>query len=251
MSSRWTRSRRTRRAPAPSTSRIPSRLEGKKKRRAGATEEPVKKFGPGRKPPARRLARARPRWSRRRSKPRRRRRRRRKPRLARSKPSSKLAANKLEMERRDRSVKRRGPSAKRLIAARNVGGQGSGRSERDRSGSDRDRDPTAANGGRFADTGDGSSRGVARSDDRARGLRSGIRPAPAGRLPRRFALGPRGRGADEEVYPERMRARAAGSARARIGSAAPCEPERRTRTRRPREPRSRRRSTPRRSARLR
>lgn len=76
----------------------------------------------------------------------------------------KLAANKLEMEREEQKRQKAwAEREKKLIAARNVGGQGSGRSERDR-----DRDPTAANGGRFADTGDGSSRGVARSDERAR-----------------------------------------------------------------------------------
>ena len=76
----------------------------------------------------------------------------------------KLAANKLEMEREEQKRQKAwAEREKKLIAARNVGGQGSGRFERDR-----DRDPTAAGGGRFADTGDGSSRGVARSDERAR-----------------------------------------------------------------------------------
>ena len=74
----------------------------------------------------------------------------------------------MEMEREEQKRQKAwAEREKKLIAARNVGGQGSGRSERDRD-RDRDRDPTAANGGRFADTGDGSSRGVARSDDRAR-----------------------------------------------------------------------------------
>ena len=68
----------------------------------------------------------------------------------------KLAANKLEMEREEQKRQKAwAEREKKLIAARNVGGIGH-------------RDPTAAGGGRFADTGDGSSRGVARSDEPAR-----------------------------------------------------------------------------------
>ena len=68
----------------------------------------------------------------------------------------KLAANKLEMEREEQKRQKAwAEREKKLIAARNVGGIGH-------------RDPTAAGGGRFADTGDGSSRGVARSDESAR-----------------------------------------------------------------------------------
>ena len=81
----------------------------------------------------------------------------------------KLAANKLEMEREEQKRQKAwAEREKKLIAARNVGGQGTGRFERETLNRDRDRDPTAAGGGRFADTGDGSSRGVARSDESAR-----------------------------------------------------------------------------------
>ena len=74
----------------------------------------------------------------------------------------KLAANKLEMEREEQKRQKAwAEREKKLIAARNVGGQGTGRFERFEP-------PTAAGGGRFADTGDGSSRGVARSDESAR-----------------------------------------------------------------------------------
>ena len=102
--------------------------KGGRKRRSRRHRRACKSSARRRKPPARRL-RARPRWSRRRSKPRRRRRRRRKPRLARSKPSSNWRRTSWRWREKSRSVKRRGPSAKKkLIAARNVGGQGSGRS---------------------------------------------------------------------------------------------------------------------------
>ena len=115
----------------------------------------------------------------------------------------KLAANKLEMEREEQKRQKAwAEREKKLIAARNVGGQGSGRSERDR---DRDRDPTAANGGRFADTGDGSSRGVARSDERAREDYDPEYDRASGREPRGASLWDhvewRGRGLSERMRP--------------------------------------------------
>ena len=161
----WTRL--TEDAPCPGSVNkshpIPLGKGKKKKKEPAPPEEPVKKFGPEAK--AARAEAARAAALEQAQKQAAAATQKAKEAEARAKQAElKLAANKLEMEREEQKRQKAwAEREKKLIAARNVGGQGSGRSERDR-----DRDPTAANGGRFADTGDGSSRGVARSDERAR-----------------------------------------------------------------------------------
>jgi hypothetical protein len=165
----WTRL--TEDAPCPGSVNkshpIPLGKGKKKKKEPAPPEEPVKKFGPEAK--AARAEAARAAALEQAQKQAAAATQKAKEAEARAKQAElKLAANKLEMEREEQKRQKAwAEREKKLIAARNVGGQGSGRSERDRD-RDRDRDPTAANGGRFADTGDGSSRGVARSDERAR-----------------------------------------------------------------------------------
>ena len=161
----WTRL--TEDAPCPGSVNkshpIPLGKGKKKKKEPAPPEEPVKKFGPEAK--AARAEAARAAALEQAQKQAAAATQKAKEAEARAKQAElKLAANKLEMEREEQKRQKAwAEREKKLIAARNVGGQGSGRSERDR-----DRDSTAANGGRFADTGDGSSRGVACSDERAR-----------------------------------------------------------------------------------
>ena len=238
----WTRL--TEDAPCPGSVNkshpIPLGKGKKKKKEPARPEEPVKKFGPEAK--AARAEAARAAALEQAQKQAAAATQKAKEAEARAKQAElKLAANKLEMEREEQKRQKAwAEREKKLIAARNVGGQGSGRSERDRD-RDRDRDPTAANGGRFADTGDGSSRGVARSDERARRLRSGIRRPPAG-SPAALRSGTTWTRRGRRSYQNGC-ARAAGRTcpnrvRGPYGAGAPYA------TRRPREPRSRRRSTP-------
>ena len=98
----------------------------------------------------------------------------------------KLAANKLEMEREEQKRQKAwAEREKKLIAARNVGGQGSGRSDRDR---DRDR---IHRGKRWAVRGYRRrllSRRRARSDDRAREDYDPEHDRASGREPRGASL---------------------------------------------------------------
>ena len=247
-------SRRTRRAPAPSTSRMASRLErGRRKRRSRRDrEEPVKKFGPEAKA-ARAEAAPRARG-----------------RAGAGAEASRGGDAEGEGSRGSREASRAqtggeqvGDGERRAEASKGVGRARKETHRREKRRRARLRSVRAGSG---SGSGSGSHRGKRwavrgyrrRLLSRRRALRrprakTTIRNTtgpPAG-SPAALRSGTTWTRRGRRSLSERMRPRGGVRTCPNRGPRLRTEPERRTRTRRPREPRSRRRSTPRRSARLR